>query len=87
MKTCWSGICPSGCQFWYFSTVVALPFQNPFTNCILEYSSGEYIMFTFASHCTFTTGQTGSLCAIAHNTIVVVITWTRPCLNVSPTRH
>jgi len=38
-----------------------LMFQNSFTNCILEYSSGEYIMFTFTSHCTLTTGQTGSL--------------------------
>ena len=36
MKTRWSGICPSGYQFWYSSTTaVALPFQNPITKCIL----------------------------------------------------
>jgi hypothetical protein len=36
------------------------------------------------SHCTPTTGQTGSPCAIARNANVIM-TRTHPCLNVSPT--
>lgn len=88
MKTGWAGICPSGHQFWYSSrTAVALPFQNPFTNCILEYSSGEYIMFTFTTHCTLITGETSSLPATTHYTSVVIITWTHPHLNVSPAHN
>ena len=50
---------------------VALPFQNPFTTCILEYSLAEYITFTVTFYYTLTTEQTGLLCAISCNTSVV----------------